>query len=110
MTQVRQQECTQVFTLVEEFYSTRYQSIFTVPEPECLLFLNYVGNSFSLPAYVLISFFYASKLHVLRVGQNRIYTIYDRIYGDFPANNTVIHRIYRVLANPTHIQESCKDG
>ena len=29
--------------------------------------------------------------HVLRVGQNRIpiYTVYDRIYGDFPAKHTV---------------------
>jgi hypothetical protein len=36
-----------------------------------------------------------------------IYTVYDRIFGDFPANNT-IHTpaytdIHMVLANPTHV-------
>jgi hypothetical protein len=30
-----------------------------------------------------------------------ICTIYDHIYSDFPAQNTVLHRIYMVLANPT---------
>ena len=28
-------------------------------------------------------------LKIGRVGQNRIYTVYDRIFGDFPAKNTV---------------------
>jgi len=46
-----------------------------------------------------------------RVGQNGIYThtVYDRIFGDFPAKNTVYTPyiyiyiyIYMVLANPTY--------
>jgi len=44
---------------------------------------------------------------MLRVGQNclYIYTVYDRIFGDFPAQNTV-YTPYTciVLANPAHIQ------
>jgi hypothetical protein len=33
-----------------------------------------------------------------------LYTVYDHKFGDIFARNTVyIHRIYRVLANPTHI-------
>jgi len=27
--------------------------------------------------------------HMSRVGQNCIYTVYDRIFGDFPAKNAV---------------------
>jgi len=27
--------------------------------------------------------------HNFRVGQNRIYTVYDRIFGEYPARNTV---------------------
>jgi hypothetical protein len=38
-----------------------------------------------------------------------MYTVYDRIFGDFPAKNTVyIHRIYVVLANPTHTLYFCR--
>jgi hypothetical protein len=38
---------------------------------------------------------------ISKVGQNRIYTPYDRIFGDFPAKNTVYTPyIYMVLANP----------
>jgi hypothetical protein len=37
-----------------------------------------------------------------------IYTISDRIFGDFPAKNTVyLHRIYMVLANPTKAVSWC---
>ena len=82
--------------------------------------------------------------NMLRVGQNRIhtpymnvylvislskitytYTVYDRIFGDFPAKNTVfspymtvylvislpkipyIHRIYTVWASPTYAANMC---
>jgi len=34
-----------------------------------------------------------------------MYTVYDRIFGDFPAKNTGytdIHRIFLVLSNPTY--------
>ena len=49
----------------------------------------------------------AQKLptRVCRVGQNHIpiHTVYDRIFGDFPAKNTVYTpSMYVVLANPTH--------
>jgi len=41
---------------------------------------------------------------IYRVGQNRIYTPYDRMYGDFPAKNTVYTPYIRmVLANPIQI-------
>ena len=30
-------------------------------------------------------------------------TVYDRIFGDFPAKNTGHAHIYMVLANPTHL-------
>ena len=32
-----------------------------------------------------------------------MYTVYDRIFGDFPAKLPYIHRIYMVLANPSHV-------
>jgi len=33
-----------------------------------------------------------------------IYTVYDRIFGDFPAKKTYTHRIHTVLANPIYKQ------
>jgi hypothetical protein len=30
-----------------------------------------------------------ATFHMGRVGQNRIYTVYDRIFGDFPAKKIV---------------------
>jgi hypothetical protein len=34
-----------------------------------------------------------------------IYTVYDRVFGDFPANYTVYTLyIYMVVANPTHVE------
>ena len=33
-----------------------------------------------------------------------MYTVYDRTYGNFPAENTVyIHDVCMLLANPTHV-------
>jgi hypothetical protein len=33
---------------------------------------------------------------------NMMFTVYYRIFGDFPAINTDIHRVHMVLANPNH--------
>ena len=51
----------------------------------------------------------AGNVSLCRVGQNRIYalyTVYDRIFGDFPAMKACIYTvyiygIYMVLASPT---------
>ena len=50
----------------------------------------------------------AQKLptRVCRVGQNHIpiHTVYDRIFGDFPAKSAVYApHIYMALANPTRL-------
>jgi hypothetical protein len=39
------------------------------------------------------------------VGQNRVYihAVYDRIVGNFTAENTIYHIYFMVLANPTYI-------
>jgi len=45
-----------------------------------------------LPSYVRMCTLYVSYHRVCRVGQHHIYTpyiIYDRVFGDLPANNTV---------------------
>jgi hypothetical protein len=31
-----------------------------------------------------------------------MYTVYDRIFGNFPALIPYIHRVYMVLVNPTY--------
>ena len=87
--------------LVKEYYSTRYQSGF--------LFLNQCGEWFSLPARFF--FFLALTWMKWIVLTDRgcyacvqgwpelyVYTVYDRLFGDFPANITVytpyIHCIF----------------
>jgi len=41
-----------------------------------------------------------------------LHTVYDRMYGDFPAKN-IVYTIYivvcMVLANPSHTQVMCHD-
>ena len=37
--------------------------------------------------------------------QSCMYTVYDRIFGDFPAKSTVY--IYMVLANPKYVLKMC---
>jgi hypothetical protein len=43
------------------------------------------------------------KAHIVRVGQNRIYALYMTVYLVISLPKIpYIHRIYMVLANPTH--------
>jgi len=48
----------------------------------------------------------AYTLYIYMVLANRIYTpfmtVYDHIFDHFPAEILLIHRIYKVLANPIH--------
>ena len=65
-----------------------------------------VGLSNDLEAPVHLSWTLWFKWRrTLRFGQNcirYIYTVYDRIFGDFPAKSTVYAPLNMVLANPTY--------
>jgi len=50
----------------------------------------------------------SSKVFVGLARTVYIHTLFDRVFGDFHANNTVyIHRIHMVLANPTTLRYPC---
>jgi hypothetical protein len=55
-------------------------------------------------------FMVAHCTHICRVGQNRIYTLYMTVYmvNSLP-KIPYTHRIYMVLANPTHMHQCCAE-